>query len=59
MNEESDWDHNMEGDTVESPVVCVSIKEVLQALTELKTEKAPGPSEVSLELIAASGRVGI
>ena len=25
----------------------------------MKTEKAPGPSEVSLELIAASGVVGI
>ena len=59
MNEENHWDHYMEGDTVESPVVCVCRKEVLQALNELKTGKAPGPSEVLLELIAASGRVGI
>ena len=57
MNEESDWDH-VEGDAVEGPVVCVS-KEVLHAFNEIKAEKAPGPSEVSLDLIAASRRVGI
>ena len=33
MNEENDWDHNVEGDTVDCPVVCVSREEeVLQAL---------------------------
>ena len=58
MNEENDWDHNVEGDAVEGPVVCVCREEVLQALSETKTGKAPGPSEVSLELIAASGGVG-
>ena len=45
----------MEGDTIEGPVVCVSREELLQALNEMKTVNAPGPSEVSLELIAASG----
>ena len=59
INEENDWDHNVEADTVESPVVCVGREEVLQALNEMKTGKAPGPSEVSPELIAASGGVGI
>ena len=59
VNEENDWDHNVLGDAVEGPVVCVSRVEVLQALNEMKTRKAPGPSEVSLELIAASGLVGI
>ena len=33
MNEENDWDCNVEGDAVEGPVVCVSREEVLQALT--------------------------
>ena len=29
----NEWDHNMEGDAVEGPVVCVSMEEeVLQAL---------------------------
>ena len=59
MNEENDWDHNVEGDAVEGSVVCVSKEEVLQALNEMKKGKACGPSEVSLELIAASRTVGI
>ena len=58
MNEENDWDH-VEGDAAEGPVVCVSREDVLKALYEKKTGKAPGPSEVSLELIVAGGGVGI
>ena len=49
----------MEADAVEGPVVCVSREEVLQALNEMKTGKTPGPSNVSLELITASGGRGI
>ena len=59
MNEENDWDHNVEGDVVDGLVVSVSRERVLQALNEMKIGKAPGPSKVSLELIAASGGVGI
>ena len=29
INEENDWDHNVEGDAVEGPVVCVNREEVL------------------------------
>ena len=54
MNKENDWDHSVEGDGVEGPVVCVGIEEVLQALNEMKTGIARGPSEVSKELIADS-----
>ena len=57
MNEENDWDHNMEGDAVQGPVVCGSREVVFQALNEIKTATAPGTSDVSLELIAASGVV--
>ena len=32
MNKENDWDHNVEGDAVEGPVVCVRRLEVSQAL---------------------------
>ena len=32
MNEENDWDHNVEGVAVEGTVVCVSKEEVVQAL---------------------------
>ena len=59
MNEENDWDHNVEGDAVEGPVVCVSREDRLQTVNEIKTGKISGPSEVSLELIAASGGVKI
>ena len=41
MNEENYWDHDVEGDAVESPVFCVSRKEVMQSLNEMKTGKAP------------------
>ena len=49
----------MEGDAVECAVVCVSREDVLQALNEMKTGKAPGPSKVSLEMVASGGGVGI
>ena len=58
-SEENDLDHNVKGDAEEGPIVCVSREEVLQALDEVKTGKAAEPSEVSLELIAASRGVGI
>ena len=32
MNEENDWDRNVEGDAAEGPVDCVSREEMLQAL---------------------------
>ena len=59
MNEENYCDHNVEGDTVEGSVVCVSREEVLQALNEIKRGKAHRRSEVLLKPIAASGGVGI
>ena len=34
MNEENDWDHNVEEDAAEGPAVCISREEVLQALNE-------------------------
>ena len=54
INEESDWEHSVEVDAVEGPAVCVSREVVLQALNEMKTGKGLGPSDVSLELIAAT-----
>ena len=44
---------------IEGPVVCVSREEVLQALNEMKTGKAHGPSKISLELNFASAGIGI
>ena len=59
MIEENDWDHYVEGNAVEGPVVCEGREEVLQAMNEMKTGKAPGPTVVSLELIAASMAIGL
>ena len=33
----NDWGHNVEGDAVVGPVVCVGRDEVLQAFNEMKT----------------------
>ena len=44
MNVENYWDHNVEEDAVEGPVVFVSREEVLQALNKMKTEKTSGHS---------------
>ena len=59
MNEKNDWDHNVDGDAVEGPVVCVGRGQVLLALSDMTTGKAPGPSEVLLELISDNGGIGI
>ena len=37
INEKNDWDHYVEGETVEGPIVFVCREEVLQALNEMKT----------------------
>ena len=59
LDEENDCDHNVEGDSVEGPVVCVSREEVLQALNEMQTGKALARSDVPLEQVVASGVIGI
>ena len=59
MNEENEWDQNVKADLVEGPVERVSREEVVKALGEMKAGKAAGPSEVSVEMIAASGEIGV
>ena len=49
----------MQADLVEGPVERVSREEVVKALGKMKAGKAAGPSEVSVEMIAASGEIGI
>ena len=34
INEQNDWDHNVDGDAVEGPLVCVSREEMVQVLNE-------------------------
>ena len=59
MNEENEWDQNVQADLVEGPVERVSREEVVKALGKMKAGKAAGPSEVSVEMIAASREIGI
>ena len=50
----------MHADLVEEPVERISREEVVKALWKMKAGKAAGPSEVSVEMIAASrGRSGL
>ena len=37
MNEENDWDHNVEGDAVEGLVDWINREEVVQELNQMKT----------------------
>ena len=59
MNEENEWDQNVEADLVEGPVERVSREEVVKAMGEMKAGKASGPSEVSVEMIVVSGEIGL
>ena len=55
MNEENEWDQNVQADSLEGPVERVSQEEV----GKMKAGKAAGPSKVSVEMIAASGEIWI
>ena len=44
---------------MEGPVERISQEEVVKAVREMKVGKAAGPSEVSAEMIAVSGNIGI
>ena len=59
MNEEKGWDQNVEADLLEGPVERVSREEVVKAIRKMKAGKAAGPSQVSVEMIAVSGEMGI
>ena len=59
MNEENEWDQNVEADFVEGPVERISWEEEVKAMGKMKVGKATGPAEVSVEMIAASGEIRI
>ena len=59
MNEENEWVQNVEAELVEGPIERVSREEVEKALGKMKAGKAAGPSEVSVEMMAASGEIGL
>ena len=59
MNEENKWNHMMETDVVEGSVEKVGHNKVVEAMQKMKSGKATGPSEVSVEMIVVSGEIGV
>ena len=59
INKENTWDQKTEISKVEGPVEEVFIKEITIAMKKIKLGKASGLSEVSVEMINTSGKVGI
>ena len=58
MNEENEWDGNVEADVVHGPMNRVTEEEVRIAITAMKLGKAAGSSGVVTEHVVASERVG-
>ena len=59
INEENKWDCMVETDLVEGPVEKVARNEIVEAIQSTKSGKATGPTEVSVEMIVASGEIGV
>ena len=59
INEENKWDRMVETDLVEGPVEKVVCNEIVEAIQSMKSGKATGTSEVSVEMIVASGEIRV
>ena len=59
MNEGNKCNHMVETDVVAGPVEKVAWNEIVEAMQKMKSGKATGPSEVRVEMIVASGKIGI
>ena len=55
MNVENEWDQMIEADMVER----VTDEEVMETMNKMKLGKAAGPSEVNMDMIIASGKLGV
>ena len=49
----------VETDVIEEPVEKVASNEIVEAIQRIKSRKATEPSEVSVEMIVASGEIGV
>ena len=49
MNEENECDYMVETDVIEGPVEKVACHEIVEAMGKMKSGKATGPSEASME----------
>ena len=59
VNEENKWNHMVETDVVEGPVEKVARNEIVEAMQKMKSGNATGLSEVSVEMIVASGEIEV
>ena len=59
INKKNAWDQKTKINMVEGPVEEVSLEEITIAIKKMKLGKASGFSEVSMEMINASGKVAI
>ena len=59
INVENEWDQMVEADMAEGPVEKVNDEEVMEAMNKMKLGKAAGPSEVNMDMIKASGKLGV
>ena len=60
LNAEFDWDPNHLSDEspVEGPPIPITIDMVKKAISQMEAGKAPGPSEIVVEMIRAAGDIG-
>ena len=59
MNEENEWYQMVETDVVEGPMEKVARNKIVKAMQKIKSGKETGPSEESLKMVAASGKIGV
>ena len=59
MNEENEWDGVVDCEPIQGPKCQLSESEFEKALTKCSSGKAAGPSGVAIEMIKASGGLGI
>ena len=58
-NEENEWDYMVETDVAEGPVEKMLGNVIVEVMQRMKSGKATKPSEVSVEMIVASGEIGV
>ena len=58
-HDENEWDHTVETDLVEGPVEKVAHNEIVEAIQSMKSGKATGPSEVSVEMVVEVVKLGL
>ena len=59
LNVKNEWDQIEEAGMVEGPVKEVTYEEVMKATNKMKLGKAAGSSKANMNMIMASGKLGI